>query len=257
MQHDVRASREAAGTSSPAVKSSIQKGTWLNRRQADSKTLHACQNTLWAAENLTKEIVLSTVGEQACCDARPSRIRLTHRKSESHGTVRRLLEIASSWRVQTASLGSTQVAASERVRVAPPELMGESSRTVLTSKQTSQILEQIGTGAEARATSGISAICETCEGKQIESVAKPDNRRIDQGGTPQERNPADVRGQELEQDTETEVHTSESLTMWLRQMQQRWGEGQRKALSCLTQNKSERKTPCEPRRRWRRLRRMQ
>ena len=127
--------------------------------------------------------MFSTVGEQACCDARPSRIRLAHRKSESHGTVRRLLEKASSWRVQVASLGSTQVSASERARVAPPrseqwrervappELMGESSRTVLTSKQTSQILEQIGTGAEARTTSGNSAICETCEGKQIENVA--------------------------------------------------------------------------------------
>ena len=142
MQHDVRPSREAAGTSSSAMKSSIQKETWLYRRQADSKTLRACQRPLWAAEELTKEIVLSTVGEIACCDARPSRIRLTHRKSESHGTVRRLLEKASSWRVQVASLGSTQVAASERVRVAPPrteqwrervappELMGESSRTV-------------------------------------------------------------------------------------------------------------------------------
>ena len=57
--------------------------------------------------------------------------------------------------------------------------MGESSRTVLTSKQTSQILEQIGTGAEARLTSDNSATCETCEGKQIESAAKPDDRRID------------------------------------------------------------------------------
>ena len=105
---------------------------------------------------------MSTVGEQACCDARPSGIRLTHRKAESHGTVRRLLEMASSWRVRVASLGSTQLAASARVRVAPPrseqwrervappELMGGSSRTVLTSKQTSQISEQIGTGAGAR-----------------------------------------------------------------------------------------------------------
>ena len=93
--------------------------------------------------------------------------------------------------------------------------------TVLTSKQTSQILEQIGTGADARATSGNSAICETCEGKHIESVAKPDDRRIDPGGTPQERNPVEVRGQDLEQDTETEAYTSESLTMWLRQVQQR------------------------------------
>ena len=149
MQHDVRASTEAAGRSSPAMGSSIQKETWLNRRQADPKTLHAFQNTPRAAEDLTKETVLSTVGqhsERACCDARPSRIKLTHRKSESHGTVRRLPEKASSWRVQVASLGSTQVSASERVRVAPPrseqrreraappELMGGSSRTVLTSK---------------------------------------------------------------------------------------------------------------------------
>ena len=170
MQHDVRASREAAGISSSTVKSSIQLETWLCRRQANSKTQRACQNTPRTAEELTKENVLSTVGEQACCDARPSRIRLAHRKSESPGTVRRLLEKASSWRVQAASLGRTQVSASERARVAPPrseqwrervappELMGESSRTVLTSRQTSHILEQIGTGAEARTTSGNSAI---------------------------------------------------------------------------------------------------
>ena len=83
------------------------------------------------------------------------------------------------------------------------------------------------------------------------------NRRIDLGGTPQEQNPVEVRRQNLEQDTEAETHTSESLTMWLRQMQQRRGEGQRTALSCLTQKNSERKTPCEPRRGWRRSRRMQ
>ena len=45
MQHDVRASREAAGTSSPAVKSSIHKGTWLYRRQADPKTLRMSEHT--------------------------------------------------------------------------------------------------------------------------------------------------------------------------------------------------------------------
>ena len=69
-------------------------------------------------------------------------------------------------------------------------------------KETSQILEQIGTGAEARVSSGNSAICETCVGKQIENVARPDDRRINPGGTPQERNPAEVR-HDLEQDTET------------------------------------------------------
>ena len=47
MQHDVRASREAAGTSSS------QKGTWLYRRQPEPKTLRACQNTSWTAEELT------------------------------------------------------------------------------------------------------------------------------------------------------------------------------------------------------------
>ena len=235
MQHDVRASREAAGTSSSEVKSSIQLETWLYIRQANSKTLRACQNTSRTAEELTEEIVLSTVGKQACCDARPSRIRLTHRKSESHGTVTLLLEKASSWRVQATSLGSTQVSASERARVAPPrreqwrervappELMGESSRTVLTSKQTSQILEQIGTGAEARMTSGNSAICETREGKQIENVANLTTEGSIQA--PQEQNSAEVRGQDLEQDTETEAHTSESMTMWLRQMQQRQEKG--------------------------------
>ena len=179
---------------------STQKETWPCRRQTDPKTLHACRNTPRAAEDLTQETVLRIVGEhgrRACCDARPSRITLTNRKSESQGTVRRLPEITTSW----------------RERVAPPELMGGSSRTVLTSKQTSQILEQIGTGAEARATSGNSAFCETCAGKEIGSVARPDDRRIDPGGTPQERNPAEIRGHDLEQDTETEAYTSESLTM--------------------------------------------
>ena len=70
-------------------------------------------------------------------------------------------------------------------------------------------------------------------------MAIPDDQRIHPGGTPQERNPAEVRGHDLEHDTETEVYTSESLTMWLRQVQQRRGEGQRMALACLVQNKSE------------------
>ena len=70
MQHDVRASREAAGTISPAVRSSIHKETCQYRRQADTKTLRACQNTPREEEELTGGTVLSTVGERACCDAR-------------------------------------------------------------------------------------------------------------------------------------------------------------------------------------------
>ena len=116
-------------------------------------------------------------------------------------------------------------------------------RIVLTSKQTSQILEQFGTGAEARTTSGNSATCEACAGKHIGSVAEPDDRRIDSRGTPQERNPAEARGHDLEQDAETEAYTSELLTKRLRQVPQRRGEGQEKALACLTLTKSERKAP--------------
>ena len=111
VQHDVQASREVAGTSSPAMGPSIQKETWLFRRQADPKTLHAGQNTPRAAEDLTKETVLSTVGEhgrRACCDARPSRSTLTHRESESHGTVRRLSGMALLRLVQVAPPGSEE-----------------------------------------------------------------------------------------------------------------------------------------------------
>ena len=71
-QQDVRASRKAAGTSSPAMGPSIQKETWAYRRQADPKTLHAQHSS-----------IVEKHGRRACCDARPSRIRLTHRKSES------------------------------------------------------------------------------------------------------------------------------------------------------------------------------
>ena len=77
--------------------------------------------------------------------------------------------------------------------------------------------------------------------KADRECGKPDDRRIDPGGTPQEQNPAEVRLQDLEQDTETEAHTSESLTMWLRQMQQRREKGKIMAFACLAQNKSEEK----------------
>ena len=226
---------------------SMQKETWLSRRHADPKTLHACQNSRSdqgkRVEHCggTRQRQTSVLRCEAIAD---------HTDSQ---TVRRLPEMAPFRRVREASPGSAQW----RERVAPPELMGGSSRTVLTSKQTSQILEEIGKGAEARTTSGNSAICETCTRRQIESVAEPYDRRIDPGGTPQERNPAEISGHDLEQDTETEAYTSESLTMRLRQVPQRRGEGQEKALACLTLTKSERKAPCKPRRRWRRSRRMQ
>ena len=178
MQHDVRASRE---------------GSWnkLSSNEIIDTGGNLAVQTPGSLENaasMSEHTSGSRRSDQGNCVkhcGRNSMLRCeaivdqtdTRRKSESHGTVRRLPEMASSWRVRVASLGSTQGAASERVRVAPPrseqwlervappELMGGSSRTVLTAKQTSQILEQIGTGAEARATFGNSAICETCDKK--------------------------------------------------------------------------------------------
>ena len=118
MQHDVRASREAAGTrlSSNGTIDIESEPVCADARQTRK---HCMLNTVALLGNTANGRV-----------AKPSRIRRRNRESESHGTVRRMPERASSW----------------RVRVAPPELMGGSSRTVLTSKQTSQILEQIGTG---------------------------------------------------------------------------------------------------------------
>ena len=148
-QRDVRASREVAGTG--ASSTSVQfamivvypEETWLQRHQADPKMLYVFQDTDWAAEELTRKAVLCTAGKhdsQACSDARQSRNALSSREAESHGIVRRLTEAASSWRVRVAP---------PRIRqwwegVAPPELMGGSSRAVMTSKQTSQMLDGKG-----------------------------------------------------------------------------------------------------------------
>ena len=229
----MQASGEVAGTSASSMGSSIQSTmfvicpneTWLYRRQADPKTLHACQNTPWAVEDLTKETALCTAGKhdsQACCDARPSRITLTHRESESHGIVRRLPEVASSWRVRVAPPGIEQW----RELVAPPELMGGSSRAVMSSKQTFQILEQIGTGAEVRTTSDSIASREACTGtgsgeRRYLSIKEPwiqEARRKNESQVVSEDtilNRADIG---------TEVHTSERLTMLLRQIPPRRGE---------------------------------
>ena len=155
-------------------------------------------------------------------------------------------------------------------RVAPPELMGGSPRAVTTSKHTSQIMEQIGTGAEVRTTSDSSATREACTG-----TGSGERRHL----STKERWIQEARRKNESQlvsedtilnraDIETEVHTSERLTLLLRQAELRWGEVRSKALVCLTltmserkspcePRRSERRTPCKPRRRLRRLRRMQ
>ena len=150
---DVRASREVAETGASSTgPSSIQfamivvypEETWLHRHQADPKMLYVSQDKDWA-EELTRKAVLCSVGNhdsQACSNARQSRNALSSREAESHGIVRRLPGVASSWRVRVAPPWIRQW----WEQVAPPELMGGSSRAVMTSKQTSQISEQIGYG---------------------------------------------------------------------------------------------------------------
>ena len=206
-QHDVRASREVAGTGASSTgPSSIQfamivvcpEETWLHWHQADPKMLYVYQDTDWSAEELTRKAVLCTAGKhdsQAMQRREAIAERTGLQRSESHGIVKRLPGVASSWRVRVAPPWFRQW----WERVAPPELMGGSSRAVMTSKQTSQILEQIGTGAEVRTTSDSSAARETCMRNQICEKAVPvDQRTVDPGTTPQERIPAGVGGYDHE-----------------------------------------------------------
>ena len=224
------------------------------------KTLYVYTDTDGTAVELTGKSVPCTVERYGshildCGAAEQSRIALAYRESESRGIVRRLLEAASSWRVRVAPPWIRQW----WERVAPPELMGGSSRAVMTSKQTSQILEQIGTGAEVKTTSDSSAPRETCTRNQIwkrrylsikelwiqEPCRKNESQLASEDTT---TNMADI---------ETKVHTSERLTLLQRQIPPRGREGRSKALVCLTLIRSERVTPCKPRRGWRRLRRTQ
>ena len=96
IQHDVRALRE---------RKSILGGLWLFRRQADPEALRACQNTLWPAEELTKETVLST--------GRTSELRC---KVIVDQTDTRKVRVTRHCWTLAASLGRTHVTASERVR---------------------------------------------------------------------------------------------------------------------------------------------
>ena len=146
--------------------------------------------------------------------------------------------------------------------------MGRSPRAVTTSKQTSQILVQFGTGAEVRTTSDSSATREACTGtgsgeRRYLSINEPWIQE------PRRRNESQLVSEDTilnMADIETEVHGSDQLTLLLRPPRRE--EERSKALVCLTltmnerktpcePRRSERKTPCKPRRRWRRLRRMQ
>ena len=139
-QHDVRASRDVAGTGASSTgASSIQDvtfvvhpgETWVFNYQADPKTQYVYTDTDGAAEELTGKTVLCTAGKhdsQAGSDVRQSRNALSSREAESHGIVRRLPGAASSWREQVAPPWIRQWWG----RAAPQELMSGSSRAVMT-----------------------------------------------------------------------------------------------------------------------------
>ena len=201
--------------------------TWLHRHQADTKTLYVYQDTDWAAEELTRKAVLCTAvkhDRQADIDVRQSRNALSSREAESHGVVRRLPEMASSWRVRVAQPWIRQ----RWERVAPPELMGGSSRAVMMSKQTSQILEQIGTGAEVKTSSASRETCSRIQTwkRRYLSIKEPwiqEPRRKNESQLVSEDTTTNMA------DIETEVHTSERLTLLQRQIPPRWREVRSKA----------------------------
>ena len=187
-----------------------------------------------AAEELTGKFVSSTVDGygshiSGCSAAEQSRIALAHREVESHGSVRRLSGMASSWRVRVAPPWIRQW----WERVAPPGLMGGSSSAVMSSKQTSQISEQIGTGAEVKTTSDSSASRETCTRNQIwkRRYLSFNEPWIQE---PRRKNESQLVSEDTTTrmaDIETKVHTSERLTLLQRQIPPRRGEGRSKALS--------------------------
>ena len=205
--------------------------SWVFNCQTDPKTLYVYTDTDGAAVKLTGMSVPCTVEKYGshildCGAAEQSRIALAYREAESHGIVRRLPGAESSWRVRVAPPRIRQW----WERVAPPELMGGSSRAVMTSKQTSQILEQIGTDAEVKTSSDSSAPRETCTRNQMRrylSIKEPWIQK------PRRKNESQLVWKDTTAnmaDIEKKVHTSERLTLLQRQIPPRRGEGRSKGV---------------------------
>ena len=178
--------------------------TWLFGYQADLKTLHVYTDADWAADELTRKSVSCTVERYGshmldCSVAKQSVVALSSGEPEFHGIV----------------------------------------RAVATSKQTSQILEQIGMQLEVTIASDSSAargICtRTGSGKVRHHSIK--ELRIQVSYRKKEFQLVSVDTLLNWEDIGTKAHTSERLTSLLRQMPLRLGEGQTKqALACLVKS---------------------
>ena len=170
--------------------------TWLFNCQADPKSLCVYTNTDWAADELTRKSVSCTVERYGshmldCCVAKQSLVALFSGEAEFYGIV----------------------------------------RAVATSKQTSQVLEQIGVQAEVTIASDSSAARGICTKVRHLSIKE---LWIQEAYRKKEFQLVSVDTLLNWADIGRKAHTSERLTSLLRQMPLRLREGQTKASTCLT-----------------------
>ena len=175
--------------------------TWLFNCQTDLKTLYVYTDTDWAADELTRKSVSCTVERYGshmldCSVAKQSLVALSSGEAEFYGI----------------------------------------ARAVATSKQTSQVLEQIGVQVEVTIASDSSAargICtRTGSGKVRHFSIK--ELWIQEAYRKKEFQLVWVDTLLNGADVGTKAHTSERWTSLLRQMPLRLREGQTMALACLT-----------------------
>ena len=175
--------------------------TWLFNFQADPKALYLHTDTDWAADELTRKSVSCTVERYGshmldCSVAKQSQVALSSGEAEFYGIV----------------------------------------RTVATSKQTSQILEQIGMQLEVTIASDSIAALGICTRTGSGKVRHLSIKELwtQEAYRKEEFQLVSVDTMLNWADTGTKAHTSERLTSLLRQMPLRLTESQTKALACLT-----------------------
>ena len=168
--------------------------------QADPKTLYVHTDTDWAADELTRKSVSCTVERYGShmldCVAKQSLVALSSGEAEFYGIV----------------------------------------RAVATSKQTSQILEQIGMQSEVTIASDSSAArgIPTRTGSEKVRHLSIKELWIQESYRKEEFQLVSV--DTLLNWADKKAHTSERLTSLLRQIPLRLGEGQKQALACLVKS---------------------
>ena len=166
---------------------------------AGPKTLYVYTDTDWAADELTRKSVSCTVERCGrhmidCSVAKQSLVALSSGEAEFHGIV----------------------------------------RAVAISKQTSQILEQMGMQSEVTIASDSSAARGTCTRTRSRKLRHLSIKElwIQESYRKKEFQLVSVDTFLKWADIGTKAHTSERLTSLLRKMPLRLGEGQKQALAC-------------------------